>query len=265
MTPLRVQEWGTQNTCLKDASALTTGDLADARLSSNVPLKGASNTFTGNQVFAGTAPLLRFHETDATANAGQWRLQATFDSLFLSTEDDAASTTTILRIQRSGATPGTIDFENGTLQNAGSNVLTVSGVAAAPAINVSGLAATDGIYVDDAGTAKRMSFQDMGLRFVSNNANQTFALSDANTAQAVGATARTYTVPPNSSVAFNIGTIIGLVSTGAGTITVDPGAGVTLNSVIAQASTGNRTVLAGGMALLYKVGTNVWNLTGDIS
>jgi hypothetical protein len=37
-----------------DAADLTTGTLADARLSSNVPLKDASNTFTQNQTLDGT-------------------------------------------------------------------------------------------------------------------------------------------------------------------------------------------------------------------
>ena len=37
-----------------DASLLTSGTLADARLSSNVALKDAANTFTANQTFSGT-------------------------------------------------------------------------------------------------------------------------------------------------------------------------------------------------------------------
>jgi hypothetical protein len=42
---------GTQTT---DAAALTTGTLADARLSTNVPLKDAANTFSANQTLNGT-------------------------------------------------------------------------------------------------------------------------------------------------------------------------------------------------------------------
>lgn len=42
---------GTQTT---DASLLTSGTLADARLSANVPLKDAANTFTQNQTLNGT-------------------------------------------------------------------------------------------------------------------------------------------------------------------------------------------------------------------
>jgi hypothetical protein len=41
-------------TANNDASLLTTGTLADARLSTNVPLKDAANTFTQNQTLNGT-------------------------------------------------------------------------------------------------------------------------------------------------------------------------------------------------------------------
>jgi hypothetical protein len=45
---------GPAGTATTDAADLTTGTLADARLSSNVPLKDASNTFTQNQTLDGT-------------------------------------------------------------------------------------------------------------------------------------------------------------------------------------------------------------------
>jgi len=45
---------GPAGTATTDASDLTTGTLADARLSSNVPLKDAANTFSANQTLDGT-------------------------------------------------------------------------------------------------------------------------------------------------------------------------------------------------------------------
>jgi hypothetical protein len=45
---------GPAGTATTDASDLTTGTLADARLSTNVPLKDAANTFTQNQTLDGT-------------------------------------------------------------------------------------------------------------------------------------------------------------------------------------------------------------------
>lgn len=71
----------------------------------------------------------------------------------------------------------------------------------------------------------------------------------------------TLTVPPNSSVAFAVGTQITLVQTGAGTVTVSPGSGVTISS------NGSLTDLGGqyAIAVLYKQATNVWILGGDIA
>ncbi len=94
----------------------------------------------------------------------------------------------------------------------------------------------------------------------------TFVLDDAETVQRLtGGTGRTWVIPPNSSVAYPIGTSIVCCASGAGAITLDPDTGVTLNSVLAQASTVNRTVLAGGTAVLFKVDTDEWQLTGDIA
>ncbi len=45
---------GPAGTATTDAADLTTGTLADARLSSNVPLKDAANTFSANQTLNGT-------------------------------------------------------------------------------------------------------------------------------------------------------------------------------------------------------------------
>ena len=69
------------------------------------------------------------------------------------------------------------------------------------------------------------------------------------------------TVPPFSGVAFAVGTQIGIVQTGAGQVTVAPGAGVTITSY------GSLVKLAGQGALgvLVKTGTNTWLLMGALS
>jgi hypothetical protein len=59
----------------------------------------------------------------------------------------------------------------------------------------------------------------------------TFVLADQSTVvEGSSATAQTFTVPPNSSVAFPVGAEIEVVQMGAGQITLAPGAGVTLRS-----------------------------------
>ena len=80
---------------------------------------------------------------------------------------------------------------------------------------------------------------------------------------ATNASMATLTIPPNSSVAFPIGTAIAVVSYGATTCTVAEGAGVTLNST-GGASTD--VVIDGQYAgvTLYKVATDSWLAIGAI-
>lgn len=74
-------------------------------------------------------------------------------------------------------------------------------------------------------------------------------------------TANNLTVPLNSSVAFPVGTVIGLFQLGAGQTTVVAAGGVTIHSpsgmlkLVGQYST----------AALRKRGTDEWVLTGNLS
>jgi hypothetical protein len=69
-----------------------------------------------------------------------------------------------------------------------------------------------------------------------------------------------FTVPPNSAVAFPVGTVIEVEQAGAGALSVVAGAGVTINS------RGGDLTLAGqsGGAALKKVAADSWTLTGDL-
>lgn len=71
----------------------------------------------------------------------------------------------------------------------------------------------------------------------------------------------TTTIPPNSSVAFEIGDQVNLLQLGAGQVTVAAGAGVTVNSE------GSKLKLKGQYAIgtCIKVDTNTWVLVGNLS
>lgn len=71
----------------------------------------------------------------------------------------------------------------------------------------------------------------------------------------------TVTVPPNSSVAFPIGTQIDCVQEGAGTVTFAEGSGVTIHSDSGNKSIGNRYV---GVTLI-KTATDTWYLLGNLT
>jgi len=74
------------------------------------------------------------------------------------------------------------------------------------------------------------------------------------------ATGNILTVPPNSSVAFPVGTQIIVLQTGAGQCTLIAGSGVTLN-----ATPGNKLRVQYSGATLIKRATNTWIAIGDLA
>lgn len=75
------------------------------------------------------------------------------------------------------------------------------------------------------------------------------------------AAANTLTVPPNSSVAFDVGAKIDVVQTGAGTTTIAAGSGVTINSADSALEIGAQY----GAASLVKTDTDTWLLIGNLA
>jgi hypothetical protein len=71
----------------------------------------------------------------------------------------------------------------------------------------------------------------------------------------------TATIPPNSSVAFPIGSQVNLMQLGAGQVTVAAGAGVTLRS----AGTLVKTSAQYAVATLLKIDTDTWVLVGNLA
>ena len=75
------------------------------------------------------------------------------------------------------------------------------------------------------------------------------------------ASANTFTVPPNSSVAFGIGTQINIAQLSTGQTTIVAGAGVTLNSAGAKLKLKEQYALC----TCVKTGTNEWFVVGNLS
>lgn len=74
------------------------------------------------------------------------------------------------------------------------------------------------------------------------------------------ASAISFTIPPNSSVAFPVGTVIEVEQAGAGALSFVAGSGVTLNSRASDLT------LAGQYAVAFakKVATDTWTVNGDL-
>ena len=75
------------------------------------------------------------------------------------------------------------------------------------------------------------------------------------------ASANNFTVPPNSSVAFGIGTQLNIAQLGAGQTTIVAGSGVTLNSAGTKLKLGAQYAVA----TCVKTDTNTWFVVGNLS
>jgi hypothetical protein len=93
----------------------------------------------------------------------------------------------------------------------------------------------------------------------------TFVLTDKDDlVTASNASAQTYTIPLNSSVAFPTGSLVNIIQIGAGQVTIAATGGVTLASTGAtSASPKSRAQYS--VITLIKAGTDSWYATGDIA
>jgi hypothetical protein len=96
----------------------------------------------------------------------------------------------------------------------------------------------------------------------------TFVLADANNEliTASNASAQTYSIPTNASVAFPIGCQINIIQIGAGQVTINAVTSGT-TSVLSTGATAAAPKLRAqySVATLIKAGTDLWYVTGDIA
>jgi hypothetical protein len=93
----------------------------------------------------------------------------------------------------------------------------------------------------------------------------TFVLTDRDDlVTASNASAQTYTIPLNSSVAFPTGSLVNLIQIGTAQVTVVGAGGVTVNSTGATSAT-PKTRARYSVMTLIKAGTDTWYATGDVA
>ena len=71
----------------------------------------------------------------------------------------------------------------------------------------------------------------------------------------------TFTIPPNGTVAFGIGTQINIMQLGAGQVTITAGAGVTLRSAGTKVKTNGQY----SVATCVKIASDTWVLVGNLA
>jgi len=100
---------------------------------------------------------------------------------------------------------------------------------------------------------------DLSIR--SETASTVAVIGDRNNAiEITSGSATSFTIPPNSSVAFPTGSQLVLTQLGAGQVTVAAGVGVTIRS------SGSKVALADqySVCTLYKAATDIWQLQGNL-
>ena len=98
------------------------------------------------------------------------------------------------------------------------------------------------------------------------SASYTAALADGNNTLVTinNASANTFTIPPNSLVAFPVGTILNFAQTCAGQTTITQGSGVTITSNGGTASAPKTRVQYSG-ATAIQTSANNWLVLGDLA
>ena len=107
----------------------------------------------------------------------------------------------------------------------------------------------------------KVTAEQASARIVSVAVSKTLSLSDAGTLQQVNSTsARTVTIPTNTSVAFPTGTEIEILRYGSGAVTLAAASGVTITCSETARTIADRYT----SVVLKKVGTNAWVLQGNV-
>ena len=91
----------------------------------------------------------------------------------------------------------------------------------------------------------------------------TYTFADGDQSKLVTASngsAQTYTVPPNSGVAFAVGTAITIIGIGAGKVTLAEGSGVTINSKDSEKAIDGQHA----SVTIIKTATDTWQLIGAL-
>jgi hypothetical protein len=217
---------------LSDASAARTNLGLGTLATQNGTFSGSSSgTNTGDQDLSGLVP----KTTTVNGHALSGNVSVTRGDLALDTSDSP---------QFAGVNVG--HASDTTITRVSAGVIAVEGQT---------------VY---AGTAADARYSPLNVTIPSDQTGTTYTLvlTDANNSIGFSnASAITVTVPPNSSVAFPVGSLVELRAVGAGQITVAPGSGVTLRS---PGGALKSRVQYSAISLL-KIATDAWSVQGDLT
>lgn len=148
------------------------------------------------------------------------------------------------------------------------NVIAGDGISvAADAVNldISGLTAmavvpvgTDGFLIDDAGTMKRVSYNEIAIPVNTDADTHTFASTDLGTLRVYSGATSTHAWTVNTGLGL-IGQAILIANNGG-----SDGPTITAGTATVESSSGNFVVAQEGVVILIQVASNVWKVSGDL-
>jgi hypothetical protein len=249
---------GSGNTVLATSPTLVTPTLGVAaattinKVAFTAPATGSTLTIADGKTFTSSNTLTLAGTDGSTLNIGTGGTLGT-------AAYTAASAYEVPLTFSTGLTRST----NTITVNTSQNIATLSNLTTNGFVKTSGGAGTLGVQ-----TSPIPSSDIGGTRTINaqTGTTYTFVLADGSGAggyplvTGANAAAQTFTVPPNSSVAYPTGTQIDVCQTGAGKLTLAQGAGVTINSLSGNKAIGGQYVCVS----LVTTATDVWLLTGNL-
>lgn len=256
------------NAALSDGSFATLAgneSFSNKSFSDNLTFTGTGNRITGDFSNATVANRVMFQSsttngaTDVLAAPNGTSQRAGFLAYNNSDIASATSNTQLLqlstetRLMAGGSSPLPMTFLVGNAERLRINTSGEFGIGGANY-------GTAGQVITSGGVGAAPSWSDAFKDVAANAQSGSYTLALTDRGGSVDSTAGV-TIPPNSTVAFPVGSVVAGCNTSASAVTITQGAGVTLRQA-GTANIGNRTLAGYGMWTARKTATDTWFISG---